>query len=75
MHLATQGDDIGVYKAYIKDAKSLRYLSKPFLFSDTNNIDPDAISKHLSTLTKVKEMIIACVYIYLQVVQVYRQQY
>ena len=75
MHLATQGDDISVYKACVKDAKSLKYLSEPFLFSDTNNMDLDAVSKHLPILTKVEEMIIAHIYIYLQVVRVYRQQY
>ena len=70
-----QGDDIGVYKAYIRDAKSFKYLSKPFLFSNVNNIDLGTIPKHLPTLTKVKEMIIAYIYIYLQVARVYRQQY
>ena len=68
MHLATYSDDISVYKAYIRDTKSLKDLSKPFLFSNTNNIDLDTIPKHLPTLTKVKEMIIAYIYIYLQVV-------
>ena len=65
MRLATQSDNISIYKACIKDAKSLKYLSKPFLFSNANNIDLDTVSKHLSTLTKVKEMIIAYIYIYL----------
>ena len=65
MHLATQGDNISVYKACIKDTKSLRYLSKPFLFSNINNIDLDTISKYLLTLTKVKEIIITYIYIYL----------
>ena len=75
MHLATQGDDIGVYKACVKDAKSLKYLSEPFLFSDANNIDLGVVSKHLPILTKVEEMIITYIYIYLQVVRVCRQQY
>ena len=73
MHLATQGDDIGVYKAYIKDTKSLKYLSKPFLFSNMNNIDLGTVSKHLPILTEVKEMIIAYIHIHLQVARVYRQ--
>ena len=67
MHLAIQSDNISVYKAYIKDIKSLKYLSKPFLFSNANNIDLDAMSKHLPILTKVKKMIIAYIYVYLQV--------
>ena len=73
MHLATQGDDIGVYKAYVRDTKSLKYLSKPFLFSNANNIDLSTVSKHLPILTKVKEMIITRVHVHLQVAWVYRQ--
>jgi hypothetical protein len=75
MHLATQGDDINVCKACIKNTKSLKYPSKPLLFSNANNIDLNAVSEHLPTLTKVKEMIIAYIYIHLQVARVYRQQY
>ena len=65
MHLATEGDNIGVYKAYIRDAKSLKYPSKPFLFSDANNIDLGAVPEYLPTLTKVKEIIIAYIHVYL----------
>ena len=65
MRLATQSDNISVYKAYIKDTKSLKYLSEPFLFSNVNNIDLNTISEHLPTLTKVKKMIIAHIYIHL----------
>ena len=73
MHLATEGDNIGIYKAYIKDTKSLKYLSKPFLFINANNIDLDTILKYLLILTKAKEIIIAYIYIHLQVARVYRQ--
>ena len=65
MHLATEGNNISIYKAYIRDAKSLKYLSEPFLFSDANNIDLGAVSKYLLILTKVKEIIIARIYVYL----------
>ena len=65
MYLAIQGNNIGVYKAYIRDAKSLKYLSKPFLFSNANNINLDIIPEHLPILTKVKEMIIVYIYIHL----------
>ena len=58
-------DDISMYKAYIKDAKSLKNLSKPFLFNNINNINLGAVPKYLPTLTKVKEIIIAYIYIYL----------
>ena len=71
MHLATQGNNISIYKACVKDAKSLKYLSKPFLFSNANNIDLGTISKHLPILTKVKEIIIIYIYIYLQVARVH----
>ena len=65
-----QGDDINIYKAYVRDAKSLKYLSKPFLFSNANNIDLDTMPKYLPTLTKVKEIIITYIYIHLQVARV-----
>ena len=54
-----------MYKAYIRDAKSLKYLSEPFLFSDANNIDLGAVPKYLLILTKVKEIIIARIHVYL----------
>ena len=60
-------DDISVYKACVKDTKSLKDLSKPFLFGDANNMDPGTVLEHLPTLTKVEEMIITYIYIYLQV--------
>ena len=71
MHL----NNISVYKAYIKDAKSLKDLSKPFLFGDANNMDLGTMPKHLPTLTKVKEIIIAHIHVHLQVARVYGQQY
>ena len=72
MRLATQSNNIGVYKACVKDIKSLKYLSEPFLFSNANNIDLGTVSEHLPTLTKVKEIIIAYIHVHLQVVRVYR---
>ena len=75
MHLATHSDDISICKAYIRDTKSLKDLSNPFLFSDANNMDLGTISEYLPIFTKVKEMIIAHIYIYLQVAQVRGQQY
>ena len=65
MHLAMQGDNISIYKAYIRDIKSLKYLNKPFLFSNINNIDLGTMPKYLPTLTKVKEIIITYIYIHL----------
>jgi hypothetical protein len=66
MHL----DNISVCKAYVKDAKSLKDPSEPFLFGDANNIDLGAVPKHLPILTKVKEIIITRIHVYLQVVRV-----
>jgi hypothetical protein len=65
MHLAIYRDDISVYKAYIRDTKSLKDLNKPFLFSNANNINLGTIPEYLPTLTKVKEIIITYIYIHL----------
>jgi hypothetical protein len=65
MHLAIYSNNIGVYKACIRDTKSLKDLSEPFLFSNANNIDLNIMPKHLPTLTEVEKVIIACVYIHL----------
>ena len=75
MHLAIYSNNISVYKAYIRDTKNLENLSKLFLFSNINNINPNTIPKHLPILTKIKEIIITYIYIYLQVVQVRGQQH
>ena len=75
MHLAIYGDNISIYKACVRDIKSLKNLSKPFLFSNANNIDLGTMPKHLPTLTEVEEMIITYIYIHLQVARVRGQQY
>jgi hypothetical protein len=75
MGLATQGDNISVYKACIKDAKSLNNLTLPFLFSDANKLNLGLIPEDLPILTGVEEMMIAYIYIHLQVVCVCSQQY
>ena len=54
-----------MYKACIKDTKSLKDLGKSYLFSNVNNIDLGIMPEHLPTLTKVKEIIIAYIYVYL----------
>jgi hypothetical protein len=69
MHL----DNISICKAYIKDTKSLKNPSKPFLFSNINNIDLGTVPKYLPTLTEVEEIIITYIYIHLQMAQVHRQ--
>jgi len=71
MGLATEGDNIGVYKACIKDANSLKDLTLPPLFSESNGLDLGPIPGFLPILTAVEELLITRVYVYLQVVRIY----
>ena len=57
-----------MYKAYIKDAKSLSNLMLPLLFSDANELDLGLVPEDLPILTRVEEIMIICIYVYLQVV-------
>jgi hypothetical protein len=75
MGIATKGDNIDIYKAYIKDADSLKYLTLPPLFSKSNEFDLGPIPSFLPILTAVEELLIARVYVYLQVVRVRGQQH
>ena len=68
--LAMEGDNIGVYKACIKDANSLKNPTLPSLFSDSNGLDPGPVPGFLPILTAVEELLIARIYIYLQVMRV-----
>ena len=63
--LAMEGNNIGVYKACIKDANSLKDLTLPPLFSESNGLNLGPISSFLPIFTVVEELLIACVYIYL----------
>ena len=71
MGLATEGDNIGVCKACIKDADSLKDLTLPPLFSESNRLNPGPIPGFLPIFTAVEELLIACIYIHLQVVRVH----
>ena len=75
MGLATEGDNIGVYKAYIKDASSLKDLTLPPLFSKSNGLNLGPIPRFIPILTAVEELLIARVYVYLQVVRIRGQQH
>ena len=75
MGLATEGDNIGVCKAYIKDADSLKDLTLPPLFSKSNRLNLGPIPSFLPILTAVEELLITRVYVYLQVVRIYGQQH
>ena len=75
MGLATEGDNIGIYKAYIKDTNSLKDPTLPPLFSKSNGLNLGPIPGFLPILTAVEELLIARIYIYLQVVRVRGQQH
>ena len=65
MGLAIESDNIGVYKACIKDANSLKDLTLPLLFSKSNGLNLGPIPGFLPILTAVEELLIARVYVYL----------
>ena len=65
MGLAIEGDNIGVYKACIKDANSLKDLTLPPLFGESNRLNLGPIPSFLPILTAVEELLIMCVYIHL----------
>ena len=65
MGLAIESDNIGVYKAYIKDANSLKDLTLPPLFSKSNRLNLGPIPGFLPIFTIVEELLITYIYIYL----------
>jgi hypothetical protein len=65
MGLAMEGNNIGIYKAYIKDANSLKNLTLPPLFSESNELDLGPVPSFLPILTAVEELLITRVYVYL----------
>ena len=70
MGLAMEGNNIGIYKACIKDANSLKDLTLLSLFNKSNGLNLGPIPGFLPILTAVEELLITRVYIYLQVVHV-----
>ena len=75
MGLAAKGDNIGIYKVCIKDADSLKDLTLPPLFSESNGLNLGPIPGFLPIFTTVEELLIVCVYIYLQVIYICGQQH
>jgi len=63
--LAIEGDNIGVYKACVKDANSLKDPTLPPLFGESNGLNLGPIPSFLLILTAVEELLIARVYVYL----------
>jgi len=70
MYLATEGNNIGIYKACIKDANSLKNLTLSPLFSKSNKLNLGPVPGFLPILTAVGELLITRVYVYLQVVRI-----
>ena len=70
MGLATEGDSIGICKAYTKDADSLKDLVLPSLFSESNELNLGPVPNFLPILTAVEELLIARVQVYLQVIYI-----
>ena len=71
MGLAIKGNNIGIYKACIKDANSLKDLTLPPLFGKSNRLNLGHIPGFLPILTAVEELLITHIYIYLQVMRVH----
>jgi len=65
MGLAIEGNNIGVCKAYIKDADGLKDPTLPPLFSKSNGLNLGPVPSFLPILTAVEELLITRVYIYL----------
>jgi len=65
MGLATEGDNIDICKACIKDANSLKNLIFLPLFGESNGLNPGPVSGFLPILTAVEELLIARVYVHL----------
>jgi hypothetical protein len=60
-----EGDNIGVYKACIKDANSLKDPTLSLLFGKSNGLNLGPVPGFLPILTTVEELLIARVYVYL----------
>jgi hypothetical protein len=68
MGLVIEGNNIGIYKACIKDANSFKDPTLPPLFNKSNGFNLRPIPSFLPILTTVEEFLIMCIYIYLQVI-------
>ena len=71
MGLATESNNISVYKACIKNANKLKNPTHPFLFGKSNRLNLGPISNFLSILTAVEKLLIAYIYIFIYKSYVY----
>jgi len=69
--------DLGqhICKACIKDADSFKDLTLPPLFGESNGLDLGPIPSFLFILTAVEKLLVARVYVHLQVVCIYSLQH
>jgi hypothetical protein len=58
MGLAMDGDNIGIYKACIKDTNNLKNPTLPPLFGESNGLNLGPIPGFLPILTAVEELLI-----------------
>ena len=65
-----EGNKIGIYKACIKDANSLKDLTPSSLFTKSNKLNLGPIPSFLPILTIVEELLITRIYVYLQVMRI-----
>jgi hypothetical protein len=70
MGLTTEGDSIGIYKAYIKNTNNFKNPALPSLFSKSNKLNLGPIPSFLPILTAVEELLIIYIYIHLQIIYV-----
>ena len=71
MGLAIKGNNIGIYKAYIKDADSLKNPTLSPLFSKSNRLNLGPIPSFLSILTAIEEFLIIYIYIFIYKLYIY----
>jgi hypothetical protein len=65
MGLAIEGNNIGIYKACIKDADKLKDLTLSPLFGKSTGLNLGPVPDFLPILTAVEKLLIARVYVYL----------
>ena len=65
MGLVIEGDNIGVYKACIKDANRFKDLTLSPLFNKSNRLNLGPVPSFLPILTIVEKLLIVRLYIYL----------
>ena len=75
MGLATEGDNIGICKACIKDANSLKDPTLFPLFGEHNRLNPRPVPSLLLIFTAMEELLIVRIYVHLQIMYVRGQQH